>query len=97
MKSLLCIVVMATAAATFSAAYAQDIQTPSVDSAQSLPTVNGSGSMSADSGQGGVVNGGQAGGGSGAELSRADVYRQLVKAEQDGQLKNLDSTVYKGN
>jgi|SRR5580698_10578983 hypothetical protein len=46
--------------------------------------------------QGGTISGTSASGQGGMGLTRGEVKQQLLTAEQDGQLKRLNQTVYKG-
>jgi hypothetical protein len=81
-----------TAIACAAPAFAQD--TPAApQSAASMNTDN----TSATSNSGvGMDMSGQSAAGSPAGLTRAEVKRELYQAEQDGELKRLDSTIYQG-
>jgi hypothetical protein len=59
------------------------------------PQAGGTAMQPGSSDQGGTISGTSASGGSGG-LTRGEVKRELLTAEQDGQIKRLDQTVYKG-
>jgi hypothetical protein len=64
---------------------------------QSTPTVSAVGQLtaqSASSDQGGAESGSMASGGPNGGLTRQEVREQLIQAENDGQLKALNATLY---
>ena len=63
-------------------------QQPAVAGQVATPTGN--------SDQGGTVSGSSAWGQSSTGLTRSEVKQQLVHSEQDGQIAQLNSTLYKG-
>ncbi len=88
MKHLLAGITLSSLAVFASSAMADDsvpVQQPAM--AGQVATVSG------NSDQGGTIAGSTASGGS---LTRNDVKRQLIHAEQDGQIAQLDKTLYKG-
>jgi hypothetical protein len=94
MKQLLLSLVVTASLAAVSSAYAQESPTDTqpTDQAQAQSAM-----PAADTGQGGV-NWGTAGQGARNDpLSRQDVRQQLIQSEHDGQLDQLNHTLYKGN
>jgi hypothetical protein len=80
-------------------AHAEDsvpMQMPmSADSQQTGGTANPA-MQPGSSDQGGTISGTSASGQGSAGLTRSEVKQQLLTAEQDGELKRLNQTLYKG-
>lgn len=79
-------------------AYADDsvpLQTPMSADSQSDGGTHSPAIQSGSGDQGGSISGTSASGGSGG-LTRSEVKQQLLTAEQDGEIKRLDQTLYKG-
>ncbi|MBN3758221.1 hypothetical protein G3N95_35265 [Paraburkholderia sp. Tr-20389] len=94
MKQLLLSLVVTAGVAAMSGAYAQDTPNDSqpMDQSQAQST-----NPATDTGQGGVNWGSAAQGARNDPVSRQDVRQQLIQSERDGQLDQLNHTLYKGN
>ncbi|MGH8778215.1 hypothetical protein [Paraburkholderia sp.] len=75
-------------------AYAQDASDPSQQTQPMQQTQPVAATPAASNDVGGSYAGSASSGAAG--LTRADVRQQLVHSERDGQLKQLDDTLYKG-
>jgi hypothetical protein len=94
MKQVLLSVVVTAGVAAMSSAYAQEAPAGNASMDQSQAQAA---SPAADTGQGGVNWGSAAQGARNDPVTRQDVRQQLIQSERDGQLHQLDDTVYKGN
>lgn len=92
MKHLLLSLVVTAGVAAMSSAYAQQSPDQPMDQTQAQ-----SAAPAADTGQGGVNWGSAAQGAPNGPETRQDVRQQLIQSERDGQMRRLDSTVFKGN
>ncbi len=67
----------------------------SADSQQAGGTINPA-AQPGSGDQGGTISGTSASGQGSTGLTRSEVEQQLLAAEQDGELKRLNQTIYKG-
>lgn len=81
------------AISAMSGAQAQESNIPATASGPANVQTNGAADTS---GQGGVVSGSADQGQSAEGLTRAQVRQQLIQSERDGQLKALQTGLYKG-